>query len=186
MSAVLEGLKSLGPARLGAMGLVALGMLGLLALLVLKGGTDRMALLYADLDIREAGQIAEQLERAHIPHQVGGSGSEILVPADQVSRARLLSAKDGLPSGGSIGYEIFDRGDSLTASQFQQTINQARALEGELARTIRTIKASVPRAFISCCPSASRLRATGRTRRPPSCYPSPDRADSIGKRHRRS
>ena len=54
-------------------------------------------------------------------------------------RARLLLAKDGLPSGGSIGYEIFDRGDGLTASQFQQAISQTRALEGELARSIRMI-----------------------------------------------
>ena len=55
------------------------------------------------------------------------------------ARARLLLAKDQLPSGGSIGYEIFDRGDSFTTSQFQQNINQLRALEGELARTIRAI-----------------------------------------------
>jgi flagellar M-ring protein FliF len=52
----------------------------------------------------------------------------------------MLLAKDGLPSGGSIGYEIFDRGDSLTASQFQQDINETRALEGELARSIRMLQ----------------------------------------------
>jgi flagellar M-ring protein FliF len=52
----------------------------------------------------------------------------------------MLLAKDGLPSGGSIGYEIFDRSDSLTASTFQQGISQTRAMEGELARTIRTLQ----------------------------------------------
>jgi flagellar M-ring protein FliF len=62
-----------------------------------------------------------------------------MVPADQVTRARLLLAKDALPSGGSIGYEIFDRGDGFTTNEFQQGINQLRALEGELARTIRSI-----------------------------------------------
>jgi flagellar M-ring protein FliF len=51
----------------------------------------------------------------------------------------MLLAKDGLPSGGSIGYEIFDRGDAMTASDFQQQINQTRALEGELARSIRML-----------------------------------------------
>ena len=56
-----------------------------------------------------------------------------------IPRARMLLAKDGLPTGGSIGYEIFDRGDGLTASQFQQAINQTRAMEGELARSIHMI-----------------------------------------------
>ncbi len=139
MNGVLEGLKALGPARIVAMAAVALGMLGLLAVLSLRGGGERMALLYADLDSREAGQIVDTLEHQHIAHQLGADGSEILVPADQVARARLLLARDGLPSGGSIGYEIFDRGDGLISSQFQQTINQTRALEGELARSIRAI-----------------------------------------------
>jgi flagellar M-ring protein FliF len=136
---LIEGLKALGPARLAAMGAVAVGVLGLLAMLTMHGGAARMALLYGDLDLRESGQIADQLGRQHIAYQVGGQGGEILVAAEDVSRARLLLAKEGLPSGGSIGYEIFDRGDGLTATQFQQTINETRALEGELARTIRGV-----------------------------------------------
>ena len=140
MTSLLDGFKALGPARLAAMALVALGMFGLLAVLALHGGgNDHMALLYADLDPREAGQITEQLDKQHIAYQVNTAGSQVLVPGGDVARARMLLAKDGLPSGGSIGYEIFDRGDALTANQFQQNLNQARALEGELARTIRTI-----------------------------------------------
>ncbi len=137
MKALLEGLKALGPARLLAMGAVALGMLGLLAVLAMRGGSERMALLYGDLDLREAGQITDQLTRQKIPYRVVGQGSEILVPAEQVAQARLTLAKDGLPSGGSIGYEIFDRGDGLAATEFQQKINETRALEGELVRSIR-------------------------------------------------
>lgn len=139
MTALLEGLKVLGAARLAAMAAVAAGMLGLLGMLMLRTPAEHMALLYADLDPREAGQVTETLERQHVAHQIGSGGTEILVPADQVTRLRLLLAKDGLPSGGSIGYELFDRSDSLTTSQFQQSLNQARALEGELARTIRSI-----------------------------------------------
>ena len=137
MSAVLAGLRGLGPVRLGAMAVVALVLLGWLAL---RGGDAPMALLYADLDLREAGQVVDQLERARIPRQMEAGGSRILVPADQVARARLLLAKEGLPSGGSIGYEIFDRGDALTATGFQQGISQTRAMEGELARTIRSLQ----------------------------------------------
>jgi flagellar M-ring protein FliF len=140
MMAMLAGLRGLGPLRLGAMAGVALLCLGLLGFLAFRGGDGPMALLYAELDMREAGQVVDQLDRAHIPHQLEAGGSRILVPADQVARARLLLAKEGLPSGGSIGYEIFDRNDGLTANSFQQGISQTRALEGELARTIRSIQ----------------------------------------------
>ena len=140
MSAALASLRGLGPVRLGAMAAVALVVLALLGWLGLRGGDAPMALLYADLDLREAGQVVDQVDRARIPRQADAGGSRILVPADQVARARLLLAKEGLPSGGSIGYEIFDRGDALTATGFQQGISQTRAMEGELARTIRSLQ----------------------------------------------
>ena len=140
MAALLESLKALGVGRLIAMAAVAGAMLLMVTFLALHGGGgERMALLYADMDLREAAQVSDLLDRAHVTHEAGPDGTRISVPASEVARARLLLAKDGLPSGGSIGYEIFDRGDGLTATQFQQTINQTRALEGELARSIRMI-----------------------------------------------
>jgi flagellar M-ring protein FliF len=142
MNAILDGLKALGPARLVALvavGVAMLAMLGLLATHSGGGGSARMALLYADLDPREAAQIAEALDRAHIQHDEPGAGDRVLVPGNDVARARMLLAKDGLPSGGSIGYEIFDRSDAITASDFQQEINQTRAMEGEIARSIRML-----------------------------------------------
>jgi flagellar M-ring protein FliF len=139
MKALVEGMRALGPARLAAMGAVALGMLGMLALMVLRGGTEPMALLYGDLDLRDSGQVVEQLTRRHIPYRIAGNGSQILVPAETVAEARLALAREGLPAGGSIGYEIFDRSDGLGATEFQQKINETRALEGEIARTIRAM-----------------------------------------------
>ncbi len=141
MKPVLEGLRALGPARLMALAAVGLGMLAMLALLALRGGAPaQQALLYADLDLREAAQMADALDRAHIAHQEQGGGERIVVGTADVARARMLLAKDGLPSGGSIGYEIFDRGDAMTSSQFQQDINETRAMEGELARSIRMLQ----------------------------------------------
>ncbi|MCQ8279931.1 flagellar M-ring protein FliF [Acetobacteraceae bacterium KSS8] len=138
MKPLLDGLRALGTPKLAAMGVVAAIVLGMLGVLMTQGGQKPMALLYGDLDLREAGQMAELLDKSHIPHTLSGD-DRIMVPADQVAAARLLLAKDGLPSGGSVGYEIFDRGDNLTATQFEQTINQTRALEGELSRSIRLI-----------------------------------------------
>ena len=127
MKALVEGLKALGTARLLAMAAVAMGMLGLLAVLVMRGGSERMALLYGDLDLREASQVVDRLARQKIPYRVVGQGSEVLVPAEQVGPARLMLAREGLPTGGSIGYEIFDRGDSLGTTEFQQKINETCA-----------------------------------------------------------
>lgn len=139
MKPLLDGLRALGTPKLAAMGVVAAIVLGMLGVLMAQGGGHQpMALLYGDLDLREAGQMADLLDKSHIPHELAGD-DRIMVPADQVAAARLLLAKGGLPSGGSVGYEIFDRGDNLTATQFEQTINQTRALEGELSRSIRLI-----------------------------------------------
>ena len=141
MKPLLDGLRALGPARLMALAAVGVGMLVMLGLLALRGGTPpAQALLYADLDLHEASQMTEALDRAHIAHQDSAAGDRIMVSQADVARARLLLAKDGLPSGGSIGYEIFDRGDAMTSSQFQQDINETRAMEGELARSIRMLQ----------------------------------------------
>jgi len=143
MNGLLEGLKSLGVAKLAAMGAVALGLLSFLAMLSLRGGSEQMALLYADLDLRESAQVVEHLNRQNrqkIPYQIGAQGAQILVPANQVAQVRVMLARDGLPSSGSIGYEIFDRNDSLTTTQFQQKIAETRAMEGEIARTIRGLR----------------------------------------------
>ncbi len=139
MNGLLDGLKALGVARLAAMGLVAVTLFGLLIVLANHSPTEKMALLYADLDGREAAQMVDALDKQQIPYQLGANGTQILVPADRVSAARISLARDGLPSGGSIGYELLDRADSLTATQAQQRMAEQRALEGEIARTMRTI-----------------------------------------------
>nr|WP_252345394.1 flagellar basal-body MS-ring/collar protein FliF [Gluconobacter sp. P1C6_b] len=129
----------MGLPRLAALGGVGVAMLVLLGVLVLHGVNATNGLLYRDLEAHEAGEIVEQLAKAHIKYRLQDQGSTIMVPDDDVARARLLLAQSGLPSGGSVGYEIFDKGNSFTATQFEQTINETRALEGELERSIRLI-----------------------------------------------
>jgi flagellar M-ring protein FliF len=137
MGGLIAQLRGFGPLRLAAMAGVAAAVLTLLGFLVLRAAEPPMALLYGDLDRRDAAQVVAALERQRIPHRIAGGGSQILAPEADVPRLRLLLAREGLPSGGSVGYEIFDRGESLTTTPFQQDINRLRALEGELSRTIR-------------------------------------------------
>lgn len=139
MKAVLEQLRALGAVRLAALAGAAIAVLGLLAWFVLRAGQPPMALLYADMDPRDAAQVVAALEAQRVPHRIEGGGSRILAPEDQVPRLRLVLAREGLPRGGSVGYEIFDRSESLTTTPFQQDVNRLRALEGELARSIGSL-----------------------------------------------
>nr|WP_249197917.1 flagellar basal-body MS-ring/collar protein FliF [Gluconobacter wancherniae] len=139
VKAVLENLRQLGLPRLAALGGVGVAMLLLLGVLVMHGASSADSLLYRDLDAHEAGEIVEQLTKSHISYSLKDQGNTILVSEADVARARLLLAKSGLPSGGSVGYEIFDKANGFTATQFEQTINETRAMEGELERSIRLI-----------------------------------------------
>ena len=136
---MLANLLALGRLRLAALGGVAAALLLGIALLAMRGASPPMALLYGDLDTRDAGAVVQSLERARIPLRITGGGTQIMVPAEDVARLRLSLAREGLPAGGSVGYELFDRNESLTTTPFQQDMNRLRALEGELQRTIRSM-----------------------------------------------
>ncbi|MEM1048666.1 MAG: flagellar basal-body MS-ring/collar protein FliF [Pseudomonadota bacterium] len=139
MKGFFEFLRSLGPARLGAMGAVAAIMVGFLAFITLRFSAETMAPLYTDLTFDDSAAIVSELEARNIPYQTRRDGSAILVPSDDVLHLRFQLAEQGLPTGGSVGYEIFDKTDTLGATNFVQNINHLRALEGELTRTIRAI-----------------------------------------------
>jgi flagellar M-ring protein FliF len=139
MQNILASLKNLGRTRLIALGVAGTVLLGMLGLFVLRGSTQPMSLLYGDLDLNEAAQMVEDLNKAHIANRTSSDGGSIYVPKDKVASARLLLAKDGLPSGGAVGYELFDKSGTLTTTQFEQTINETRAMEGELERSIRLL-----------------------------------------------
>jgi len=139
VNALTSFLLRAGPTRLfAALGVTAVVAAGLFALLFRMGGEEK-ALLFAGVDMREAGEISQQLEAANIPYELRGDGSSIFVPRSQVLSARLMLSEAGLPSRGSVGYEIFDNPDALGQTQFQQNVNRLRALEGELARTIGSL-----------------------------------------------
>ena len=140
MNSVTEFIRTLGPARLAAMGAVAAGLVGFLIFLVLHFSQPQLAVLYTDLALDDSFQVVKKLEGMNVPHEVRQDGSIILAPKDQVLRLRMEMAESGLPAGGTVGYEIFDNTDTLGATSFVQNINRVRAIEGELARTIRSLR----------------------------------------------
>jgi flagellar M-ring protein FliF len=112
---------------------------GGLGVIMLRGGEGDTALLFSGLDLEEAAEIAGRLDTANIRYNLEGGGSAIFVDRAQVDDARMMLSEQGLPTRGSVGWEIFDKTEALGTTSFVQNINKIRALEGELARTISSL-----------------------------------------------
>jgi flagellar M-ring protein FliF len=102
-------------------------------------GEGQYVPLFASLSTEDAGTLIAHLKATKTPYRVGGAGDQILVPADRVNEVRLRVATQGLPLGGGVGFEMFDK-PSLGISDFAQRLNHQRALQGELARTIGQLR----------------------------------------------
>lgn len=140
MNPFVQQLKNLGPARLAAMGGVAVGLVAFIIFFATRFSSSPMEILYGDLSATDSREIIKQLELSGVPFQTADNNSQILISGEQVTSVRMQMAELGLPSGGSVGYEVFDSMDALGATNFIQNINLVRALEGELARTIKSIE----------------------------------------------
>jgi flagellar M-ring protein FliF len=134
----LEIFSRLGPQRLAIMGAVTLALVGFFGFVIMRMAQPDMGVLYADLAMSDAGAVVRELEARGVPYETRGDGV-ILAPRPDLARLRMELASDGLPAGTGVGYEIFDRGDSFSSTSFVQNINQLRALEGELSRTIASL-----------------------------------------------
>ena len=132
-------LRGLGASRLMAMVAVTAALIGFFAFVIMRVTTPQMTTLFTDLSLEDSNAVIKDLERQAIPFEIRNDGAVIMVPKDKVTRLRMKLAEGGLPKGGGVGYEIFDKSDALGTTSFVQNINHLRALEGELARTIRAI-----------------------------------------------
>jgi flagellar M-ring protein FliF len=121
------------------MAVVAVLMLGFFAFLIMRASTPQMAPLYTGLSFEDSAAIVDELQKQNVPNEIRGDGDTILVPRDQITTIRMQLAENGLPTKGQVGYEIFDQQNTLGATSFVQNINNVRALEGELARTISSL-----------------------------------------------
>jgi flagellar M-ring protein FliF len=139
LQGLVSFLKGLGAARLMAMVAVTTALIGFFAFVIMRVTTPQMTTLFTDLSVEDSSGIIKDLERQAIPYELRNDGTAIMVPKDRVTRLRMKLAEGGLPKGGGVGYEIFDKSDALGTTSFVQNINHLRALEGELARTIKAI-----------------------------------------------
>lgn len=140
MNAMVQSLKDLNQIKLAAMIATAVVLIGFFAYLSLRVTAPTLSPLYASMSLEDGAKVAQALDAENIPYEVRANGTQILVPSDQVDKLRIKLAGKGLPSNGSlVGYEIFDKSDTLGTSNFVLNLNQIRALEGELSRTIASL-----------------------------------------------
>ena len=110
----------------------------LLSIAFLHKGED-FGVLYSNLSSKDAAEIVKQLQAKGIPYRLEKGGKTILVPKDKVYSLRLEFAAQGLPKGGVVGFEIFDK-TNIGMTEFLEHVNYVRALQGELARTIMQLE----------------------------------------------
>jgi flagellar M-ring protein FliF len=129
----------MGPGRIVMLLGVTAALIGFFYFFSARLTAPNMALLYSDVSPQDGGQIIARLEQQAVPYELRAGGSQIWVPEDRALRMRMTLAEAGLPRGGTVGYELFDRSEALGSTTFLQNVNQLRALEGELSRTITSL-----------------------------------------------
>jgi flagellar M-ring protein FliF len=125
------------PKRYALVIVTSVVLMGVLALSIL-GNRQSYGTLYSELATEDAAAIVEKLKTAQVPYKLENGGTMIQVPEERIPGLRLELAAAGLPHGGSVGFEIFDR-SKIGATEFEQQVNLRRALEGELSRSVMSI-----------------------------------------------
>ena len=132
---VLERVRALPkPVLIGA----AAALVAVIVAVAMWSSEPKYKVLFSNLDDRDGGAIVTALGSMNVPYRYNENGTALLVPADRVYDARLQLASQGLPRGGSVGFELMDNA-RFGASQFAEQINYQRGLEGELARSIEAM-----------------------------------------------
>lgn len=138
LNAFRDLLTKLGPRRLGLMGAVGAALLVGLVWLSLPASTGPMAYLFTDLDPAAAQTIAEKLKAENVPYQLSADGTGIMAPQERLAELRMSLAGERL--GGKIGYDVLDAEQPFGLSSSRAKMNETRAIEGELARSIQSLQ----------------------------------------------
>lgn len=137
------------------------------------------ATLYGELSTEDAAAVVEKLKATQVPYRLDASGTRVEVPEARVHELRLELASSGLPRGGGVGFEIFDK-SQLGSTEFEQQVNLRRALEGELSRSIQTVK-GVKAARVHLVIPERRMFAAREERASASVVLKLDRPDAFGR-----
>lgn len=96
-------------------------------------------LLFGSIDPQDMNEIVQTLEQGQVPYKIDTNSGGLLVPSDQVHSLRLKLAASGFPKQAASGYQLLDKEQGFGISQFKETTQYHRALEGELAKSVASI-----------------------------------------------
>lgn len=131
--------KGLTPLQQVAYMMVMMGIVSGLIVTILYTSRPNYQVLFANLEADDAGQIVTYLKDNKIPYKLATGGTTVMVPGKDVYELRMNLANEGMPLGGSSGWEIFDN-QGMGMTEFEQKVTYQRALQGELIRSIQEIK----------------------------------------------
>ena len=141
MGPVLDGVRNflaqLGTRRLMIMAGVALALLGVLSAVAFRDTTSEMGFLYTDLDPSVAQSITTKLTAQNVPFQLSADGTSIMAPQDKLAQLRMAMAADKLS--GKVGYDVLDAEEPFGISSSRARMNETRAIEGELEKSIQSL-----------------------------------------------
>jgi flagellar M-ring protein FliF len=135
---ILSVTQSWPTSRKISTGVILAISLALFAVLIIQARNADQQLLYANLPMDDASAVTAWLKNQKIDYAIKNNGKDIWVSAATIYQARLDLAANGLPSGGGVGFEVFDK-QSFALTDYVQKVNYTRALQGELARTISSL-----------------------------------------------
>jgi flagellar M-ring protein FliF len=135
-----SSVRDLGPRRLAALAIVGIGVAAVVGFGAYMLSRPSLETIYTGLDSTDVSRVGLALAEAGIPFDVNAEGNAILVRYGETAKARMLLAEKGLPHSDSAGYELFDNMGSLGLTSFMQEVTRVRVLEGEIARTIQSMK----------------------------------------------
>jgi len=138
VKSIIERFNKLSLIHKIAIGVVLSLLISIVVVSIIWIESPVYSILYYNLDTNDAAAVVNKLKEMRVPYRVKEPG-KIYVPADEVYELRLKLASEGLPKGGSVGFEIFDK-SNFGVSDFVQNINYIRALQGELSRTIASLE----------------------------------------------
>ena len=138
-----QTLAKLGPTRLLALAAVGAAVLALVAFVALRS-SESMGLLYAGMDLTEAGRVAAKLDEMKIPVQARDGGTTLFVPQSEVARARMALAVAGLPHQGGPGYELLDSQSPMSMTSFTCSCGTAPATSRRIAAACEAVSRSAP------------------------------------------
>ncbi|MEO9254004.1 MAG: flagellar basal-body MS-ring/collar protein FliF [Tepidiformaceae bacterium] len=138
LNQIMERWNQLPRARQMALAGIVAGTIVVAYFMFIASSSPNLVLAFTGLAPEDSAAIADQLTKDGVPYELGGGGSTISLPANKVAETRIKLAQVGLPKGGSVGLEIFDK-QNFGATDFVQQVNYQRAIEGELARSINTL-----------------------------------------------